>query len=137
MAPQQTQNICITFIQCRPNVFDVGPTLYKCHTSILCLLGYTECHVPDPSYSDFEPCFHNIKSLYCRKECLKNKHCAYILSTTKGLHSLLTCKVHMMIFKVKGVISLHRWRNQLAICLSVLSGNVTQAALRFILARIK
>ena len=24
---QQTQNICITFIQRRPNVFDVGPTL--------------------------------------------------------------------------------------------------------------
>ena len=26
---QQTQNICITFIQRRLNVFDVGPTLYK------------------------------------------------------------------------------------------------------------
>ena len=26
---QKTQNICITFIQRRPNVFDVGPTLYK------------------------------------------------------------------------------------------------------------
>ena len=26
---QQTQNICITFIQRRPNVFDVDPTLYK------------------------------------------------------------------------------------------------------------
>ena len=26
---QQTQNICITFIQRRPNVFAVGPTLYK------------------------------------------------------------------------------------------------------------
>ena len=26
---QQTQDICITFIQCRPNVFDVGPTLHK------------------------------------------------------------------------------------------------------------
>ena len=26
---QQTQHICITFIQRRPNVFDVGPTLYK------------------------------------------------------------------------------------------------------------
>ena len=35
------QNICITFIQRRPNVFDVGPTLYKCYTDILCLLsGY-------------------------------------------------------------------------------------------------
>ena len=26
---QQTQHICITFIQRRPNVFNVGPTLYK------------------------------------------------------------------------------------------------------------
>ena len=36
---QQTQNTCITFVQRRPNVFDVGPTLYKCYTSIMCLLG--------------------------------------------------------------------------------------------------
>ena len=26
---QQTQHICIAFIQRQPNVFDVGPTLYK------------------------------------------------------------------------------------------------------------
>ena len=26
---QQTQDICITFIQRQPNVFDVGPTLHK------------------------------------------------------------------------------------------------------------
>ena len=38
MHAQQTQNICITFIQCRRNVFDVGPTLYKCYTNALCLL---------------------------------------------------------------------------------------------------
>ena len=25
---QQTQNICVTFVQGSPNVFDVGPTLY-------------------------------------------------------------------------------------------------------------
>ena len=31
---QQTQNICITFTQRRPNVFDVGPTLYKCYTNV-------------------------------------------------------------------------------------------------------
>ena len=36
---EQTQNICITFTQRWPNVFDVGPTLYKCHTIVLCLLG--------------------------------------------------------------------------------------------------
>ena len=28
-AAQQTQDICITFIQRRPNVFDVGPALHK------------------------------------------------------------------------------------------------------------
>ena len=38
---QRTQNICITFIQCRINVADVGPTLYKCYTNVLCLLGYS------------------------------------------------------------------------------------------------
>ena len=29
---QQTQNICITFVQCWANVEDVGPALYKCYT---------------------------------------------------------------------------------------------------------
>ena len=36
---QLTQNICITFVQCWSNVEDVGPTLYKCYTIFLCLLG--------------------------------------------------------------------------------------------------
>ena len=36
--PQQTQNFCITYVHSRPNVFDVGPTLYKCYTNVLCLL---------------------------------------------------------------------------------------------------
>ena len=33
---QQKQNICITFVQRRHNVFDVGPTLHKCYTNVLC-----------------------------------------------------------------------------------------------------
>ena len=37
---QKTQNICITFIQRWTNVEDVGPTLYKCYTNVLCLLTY-------------------------------------------------------------------------------------------------
>ena len=45
MTTQWTKNICLTFIQHRPNVFDVGPTLYKCYTDVLCLLG-TECLTP-------------------------------------------------------------------------------------------
>ena len=27
------------FVQCRANVEDVGPTLYKCYENILCFLG--------------------------------------------------------------------------------------------------
>ena len=38
---QQTQSksICITCVRHRPNVFDVGPTLYKFYTNVLFLLG--------------------------------------------------------------------------------------------------
>ena len=36
---QQTQTICVTFVQRRPSVFDAGPTLYKRYTNVLCLLG--------------------------------------------------------------------------------------------------
>ena len=36
---QQTQNICITSLQCWTNVEDVGSSLYKCYTNVLCLLG--------------------------------------------------------------------------------------------------
>ena len=39
VSSQQTQNISITCIQRRLNVFDVGPTLYKCYKNVLCLLG--------------------------------------------------------------------------------------------------
>ena len=35
---QQAQNLSIAFVQRRPNVFDVGPALYKCYTNILRLL---------------------------------------------------------------------------------------------------
>ena len=38
---QQTRNICIAFVQRRLKVFDVGTTLYKCFTNVLCLLGGT------------------------------------------------------------------------------------------------
>ena len=31
---------CTTVVQRRPNVFDVGPTLYKCYTNVLCLLTW-------------------------------------------------------------------------------------------------
>ena len=38
-ASQQTQTICITFVQRQPSVFDVGPTLFKWYTTVLFLLG--------------------------------------------------------------------------------------------------
>ena len=31
----RVQKICIIFLQRRPNVFDVGATLYKCNTNVL------------------------------------------------------------------------------------------------------
>ena len=34
--PQQAQIICIIFVQCWTNVEDVGPTLYKWSTNVLC-----------------------------------------------------------------------------------------------------
>ena len=39
---QQTQNICITFVQCRPNVEDVEPTLSKCYENVLFLRDLTQ-----------------------------------------------------------------------------------------------
>ena len=44
--PVNTQSICITFVQCWTNVEDVGPTLYKCYTNALCLLGLYLGFVP-------------------------------------------------------------------------------------------
>ena len=38
MYTQQKQNMCITFVQCGPNVFDIDQRLYKCYANILCLL---------------------------------------------------------------------------------------------------
>ena len=32
-------NICITFIQRQPNIFDLRPALHECYTNVLCLLG--------------------------------------------------------------------------------------------------
>ena len=42
---QQTQNFCIAFVQRRPNVFAIGPTLYKCYTNVLCLLSKVQLSI--------------------------------------------------------------------------------------------
>ena len=49
---QQTQNIPLTFVQRRPKVFDVGPTLYKCYSNVscvYCLLGKSEIACSNPT----------------------------------------------------------------------------------------
>ena len=53
---QQAQNICITFVQCRTNIEDVEPTLYKCYTHVLCLLGYM------PWYNETAPLVRTLLS---------------------------------------------------------------------------
>ena len=73
---QQTQNICITFIQRRPNVFDVGPTLYKCYANVLYLLGN---------------CFPEVSS-YAFRLCETEQHSCNLLAmvmewVTRGLLS--------------------------------------------------
>ena len=64
--PQQTQNICITIVQCWTNVGDAGPTLYKCYTNVLCLLGNPYFHLLCKShlylYIDTYPLNNNIHS---------------------------------------------------------------------------
>ena len=40
---QRTQNICITLVERWTSVEDAGPTLYKCYTNALCLLGAYLC----------------------------------------------------------------------------------------------
>ena len=41
VATHKTQNICITFVESWTKVEEVGPTLYKCYTIVLCLLEKT------------------------------------------------------------------------------------------------
>ena len=51
---QQTQNICITFVQCWTTVENTGLTLYKCFTNAFCLLGCDE----------FAKCIHCVLLLF-------------------------------------------------------------------------
>ena len=56
---QQTQTFCITFVQRRPNVFDVGPTLYKCYTNVVCLLGMARVTDQHRNHIGFDESLHN------------------------------------------------------------------------------
>ena len=71
---QQTQNICIIFIQCWTNVEDVGPTLYKCYTNVLCLAGMdpdiTVCDVhANYPHGRINP--NKVQMVFVRINCIK------------------------------------------------------------------
>ena len=54
MLTRQTQNISITFVQRRANVFNVGTTLYKCY--VLCLLGTFQKYTLAEKVDETTPC---------------------------------------------------------------------------------
>ena len=65
---QQVQNICITFVQRRSNVFDVGPTLYKWYTNVFGLLGEASVTIPNCLCAcSFRNETHVIISVLCPK----------------------------------------------------------------------
>ena len=65
---QQTQNIYITFIKRRPNVFDVGSTLYKCFAftgvrhAVLYELAIDICLFGTQTMRCVVPLYHNMHS---------------------------------------------------------------------------
>ena len=95
---QQTQNICITFIQRRPNVFDVGPTLYKCYTNVVCLLwcsyGPSQCRV------------HMLQvalprlSWLCPPVCQMHLHASISPGVLSGFHSNLVLEIFLSITRM-------------------------------------
>ena len=77
MASQQTKNICITFVQRRPNIFGVGPTLLKCYTNVLCLLGYYHaCEVYKDNLGDI-----NVAVMRPITRGVHNKHSSHLFTT--------------------------------------------------------
>ena len=75
------KTFCITFIQRRTNVVDVGPTLYKCYTNVFVFAGHTggnfkivdlsmDCRVSVYIYTDncyavyYKITGHNVQQLF-------------------------------------------------------------------------
>ena len=85
--PSKHKNMCITFVQRRPNVFAVGPTLYKCYTNALCSLicvhkcrlnphsfqhwQHTNIVFINTNYETFTQCCFNIAPLSWERNNLK------------------------------------------------------------------
>ena len=74
ISPANKKNIFITFVQCRTNVEDVGPTLYKCYTNVLCLLGAVYFH----SFEVVHRCNEKqrLQKYYCQPSLTKSELCA-------------------------------------------------------------
>ena len=70
---QQTQNFCITFMQRRPNVFDVGPTLYKCYTKLSCLLGSPRSQSRSHTNGQFDIFIHVSSRIAAHLELVGNR----------------------------------------------------------------
>ena len=61
---QQTQSICIAFIQRQTNVFGVVPTLLKYYTNVLWLLEYDKKYICNPQFSmDLSPVFIHLTEI--------------------------------------------------------------------------
>ena len=62
MVTQQAQNISITLIQRRSNVFDVGPALYTSYTNVFCLWGWAQEKKTITDLTGFSGLIHLTKS---------------------------------------------------------------------------
>ena len=89
----QTQNISIPFIQCRLNVFDVGPTLCKCYTNVLCLLGRriwqqrqhlfnSEVNAIYTLWFDYRYVYYHFLNIGI---CCRNSYLRYLFNQTKNM----------------------------------------------------
>ena len=105
---QQTQNICISSVQRRPNVFDVGPTLYRWYTNILCLLWFIIPSTTNPAVRHF--------TLYTAWRCGLRRS---VSSVPWKLHYTGT-SIHFLI--------VHKKRNQMSRLRFLVEGLVTPVA---------
>ena len=91
---QQTQNMCITLIQRRPSVFDVGSTLYKCYTNVFCLLGVFGFEPVEPVYKR-EGCYESVIQLYIRWLHSSTNMTGWFFNCISP-----TCNSHFCLYKV-------------------------------------
>ena len=81
---QRTQ--IITFIQCWTNVEDVGFTLYKCYTNVLCLLGKVSEASEAHPYALIQNGIHRIASNWVICCLLYSLYLLYYLGRISALY---------------------------------------------------